>query len=188
MLAALARRRPVVHIASHFSFFRPGDDARSFLLLGDGSVMTLAEMKSQMSCGVETADVVGLQHGGATAGRGPARDRCFCRVGAAAGCEGGDGDLMAVGGRQCAMADAGLSQAAGSGIVKAEAFRAQLGLLRGSARVSASKKERKAESPSVVIIPTDGQRAESKTRAEHHARRGEEGAAMKKRTRPEETF
>lgn len=43
----LAKQRPVlVHVASHFSF-RPGDDAQSFLLLGDGTTLTLSEMKRQ---------------------------------------------------------------------------------------------------------------------------------------------
>jgi CHAT domain-containing protein len=46
MLTALRRKRPVVHIASHFSF-RPGDEERSFLLLGDGTAFTLAEMKRE---------------------------------------------------------------------------------------------------------------------------------------------
>ncbi|HWT01789.1 MAG TPA: CHAT domain-containing protein [Pyrinomonadaceae bacterium] len=46
MLAALKQKRPLVHIASHFAF-RPGDEARSFLLLGDGQPLTLAEMKEQ---------------------------------------------------------------------------------------------------------------------------------------------
>jgi CHAT domain-containing protein/Tfp pilus assembly protein PilF len=46
MLSALRRKRPVVHIASHFSF-RPGDEERSFLLVGDGTAFTLAEMKQQ---------------------------------------------------------------------------------------------------------------------------------------------
>jgi CHAT domain-containing protein/Tfp pilus assembly protein PilF len=35
----------VVHVASHFQF-SPGDDQRSFLLLGDGSRLTLADIKS----------------------------------------------------------------------------------------------------------------------------------------------
>ena len=54
MLKKLSAKRPVVHIASHFSF-RPGDDARSFLLLGDGTAFTLADMKKQkdMFAGVE---------------------------------------------------------------------------------------------------------------------------------------
>ena len=54
MIDALKLHRPVVHIASHFSF-RPGDEARSFLLLGDGTAMTLEEMKRQndLFAGVE---------------------------------------------------------------------------------------------------------------------------------------
>ena len=46
MLEALKQKRPLVHIASHFSF-RAGDEARSFLLLGDGTAFTLADMKSE---------------------------------------------------------------------------------------------------------------------------------------------
>lgn len=46
MLEALRKKRPLVHIASHFAF-RPGDDARSFLLMGDGTAFTLAEMKRE---------------------------------------------------------------------------------------------------------------------------------------------
>jgi CHAT domain-containing protein len=42
---ALKRHRPLVHISSHFSF-HPGDDLRSFLLLGDG-FLTLNELKKQ---------------------------------------------------------------------------------------------------------------------------------------------
>ena len=51
---ALKERRPLVHIASHFSF-RPGDDSRSFLLLGDSTVLPLNEMKKQerLFAGVE---------------------------------------------------------------------------------------------------------------------------------------
>lgn len=44
---SLAERRPtLVHVASHFSF-RPGDDTQSFLLLGDGTALTLNEMKGR---------------------------------------------------------------------------------------------------------------------------------------------
>lgn len=54
MLEKLELKRPVVHIASHFSF-KPGDDGRSFLVLGDGTAFTLADMKQQkdMFAGVE---------------------------------------------------------------------------------------------------------------------------------------
>jgi CHAT domain-containing protein len=51
---ALKQHRPLVHIASHFSF-RPGDDSRSFLLLGNSTALTLNEMKKQekLFAGVE---------------------------------------------------------------------------------------------------------------------------------------
>jgi CHAT domain-containing protein/Tfp pilus assembly protein PilF len=44
MLAALKQHRPLVHIASHFKF-APGNEAKSFLLLGDETVFSLNEMK-----------------------------------------------------------------------------------------------------------------------------------------------
>lgn len=43
---AMKRHRPLVHVSSHFSF-RPGDGARSFMLLGDGTALTLDEMKNR---------------------------------------------------------------------------------------------------------------------------------------------
>lgn len=43
---ASKRRHQLVHIASHFSF-RPGNDTQSFLLLGDGTALTLNEMLRQ---------------------------------------------------------------------------------------------------------------------------------------------
>ena len=42
----MKQRRPLVHISSHFMFW-PGDDSRSFLLLGDGTALTLNELKKQ---------------------------------------------------------------------------------------------------------------------------------------------
>ncbi|MEW6129177.1 MAG: CHAT domain-containing protein [Acidobacteriota bacterium] len=42
--AALRQKVPVVHIASHFQF-KPGNETNSFLLLGDGSHLSLAELK-----------------------------------------------------------------------------------------------------------------------------------------------
>jgi len=58
---------------------------------------------------------------------------------------------------------------AGVGMMKAEALRkAQLALLRGSARISASRKARKAgaDAARVVIIKAESRRGESKTRAD----------------------
>jgi CHAT domain-containing protein len=45
MRQTLLKHYPVVHIASHFNF-QPGNETKSFLLLGDGGHLTLAEMKS----------------------------------------------------------------------------------------------------------------------------------------------
>lgn len=45
---ALKRHPPIVHISSHF-LFRPGDEFRSFLLLGDGNILTLSELQEQQN-------------------------------------------------------------------------------------------------------------------------------------------
>lgn len=45
MQAELRRRYPAVHIASHFKI-APGNETDSFLLLGDGAQLTLAEIKT----------------------------------------------------------------------------------------------------------------------------------------------
>jgi CHAT domain-containing protein len=45
MLAALRRGYRVVHIASHFQL-RPGDERASFMLLGDGSRLSIAQVKA----------------------------------------------------------------------------------------------------------------------------------------------
>ncbi len=54
MISTLKKHRPLVHIASHFKF-KAGDEANSFLLLGDGTAFTLDEMKRQkdLFAGVE---------------------------------------------------------------------------------------------------------------------------------------
>jgi CHAT domain-containing protein len=45
MLAGLRQRPPVVHVASHFQF-APGNETASALLLGDGTFLSLAQIKS----------------------------------------------------------------------------------------------------------------------------------------------
>lgn len=44
LVTELGRRYPVVHLASHFAF-APGDKDNSFLLLGDGSKLTVSELE-----------------------------------------------------------------------------------------------------------------------------------------------
>lgn len=45
-IASVRSGRPLAHIASHF-YFRPGDESRSFLLLGDSTAFSLDEMKRE---------------------------------------------------------------------------------------------------------------------------------------------
>ncbi|MBL8212941.1 MAG: CHAT domain-containing protein [Bryobacterales bacterium] len=45
MLAGLRARPPVVHVASHFQF-QPGNETDSALLLGDGKLLSLAQIKA----------------------------------------------------------------------------------------------------------------------------------------------
>ncbi|HET9786894.1 MAG TPA: CHAT domain-containing protein, partial [Pyrinomonadaceae bacterium] len=45
MLSGLRQRPPVVHVASHFQF-APGNETNSALLLGDGTFLSLAQIKS----------------------------------------------------------------------------------------------------------------------------------------------
>lgn len=46
MLAVLKKQNPVVHISSHFKI-QPGDLARSFLVLGDGTAFSLFDMREE---------------------------------------------------------------------------------------------------------------------------------------------
>jgi CHAT domain-containing protein/Tfp pilus assembly protein PilF len=46
MRAGLARGFPVLHLASHFKF-TPGTEADSFLLLGDGNLLTLRQLREE---------------------------------------------------------------------------------------------------------------------------------------------
>jgi CHAT domain-containing protein len=46
MKEGLRKRYPLVHIASHFKF-TPGDDTKSYLVLGDGSHLPLSEVRLQ---------------------------------------------------------------------------------------------------------------------------------------------
>ena len=50
--SALRERYPVIHIASHFQF-QPGDETKSFLLLGDGQTLSIATLKGYQFAGIE---------------------------------------------------------------------------------------------------------------------------------------
>jgi CHAT domain-containing protein/Flp pilus assembly protein TadD len=61
--AGIAQAYPIIHIASHFQF-TPGSMDDSFLLLGDGSHMTLAEFRTKLNLnGVEMLTLSACQTG-----------------------------------------------------------------------------------------------------------------------------
>ena len=166
MLTALGRRRPVVHIASHFSF-RPGDETRSFLLLGDGSVMTLAEMKAQrdLFAGVELLTLSACNTAAQQADADGREIDAFAELAQRLGANAVMATLWPLADESSPwlMREFYRRRQLGGGMVKAEALRqAQLALLRGTARIKPSGKRRR-EAQTIVVT---GERSENQTRAD----------------------
>lgn len=135
MRSALRSRYPVVHIASHF-VSQPGDAAASFLLLGDGKRLTLADIKTGTNLfgGVELLALSACD----TATGGAAADgrevECFGGVAQRQGAKAVIATLWEVADRstQMLMQDFYRRRNAQPGVPKAELLRqAQLTLLRG---------------------------------------------------------
>ncbi len=136
MRAALSARIPLIHVASHFKF-NPGTEVDSFLVLGDGSRLSLRELR-ESGYNFRGVDLLTLS-------------ACETAVGGGADANGreveGFGALAQQRGARAVMATlwpvADIStgvimqrfyrlRADGAGMSKAEALRqAQLGLLRG---------------------------------------------------------
>jgi CHAT domain-containing protein len=167
MLSALGQKRPLVHISSHFSF-RPGDEARSFLLLGDGTAMTLEEMKQHagMFAGVElltlSACNTAAQHADANGREIDGFAELAQRLGAAS--------VMATlwpvadSSTPWLMREFYQTRESASGLNKAEAVkRAQLALLSGTARAEPLPDVQKgAPSPVRIIVgPKENKRDDS---------------------------
>jgi len=57
--AVIRERYPVLHIASHFRL-EPGDNNRSYLLLGDGSTLSLEEFRKQRAFKMRGVDLLTL--------------------------------------------------------------------------------------------------------------------------------
>ncbi len=163
MLAALKTKYPLVHIASHFSF-RPGDESRSFLLMGDGSAFTLDEMKAEANlfAGVELltlsacntaaqrADAVGREIDG------------FAELAQRLGAGAVMATLWSVADSSTPqlMKDFYAARQAQTGTTKAEALRqAQIALLNGTVVINQNSSAEKAANKSPVIVVTkDGKR------------------------------
>ena len=172
MLAALRRRRPVVHIASHFSF-RPGDEARSFLLLGDGSVLTLAEMKAQkdLFAGVELLTLSACNTAAQQADADGREIDAFAELAQRLGANAVMATLWPLADESAPrlMGEFYRKRQAGGGMVKAEALReAQLALLTGNARIKFSNKPRRAgpDPARVAIVSKAEQRGGRGTRSD----------------------
>ena len=161
MLAALKLKRPLVHISSHFSF-RPGDEARSFLLLGDGTAMTLEEMKRHpgLFAGVE---LLTLSACNTAAQRADANGReidGFAELAQRLGA----GSVMATlwpvadNSTPWLMREFYQTRQSGNGLTKAEAIRrAQLALLNGTAQTEPLPEARKGDSSPVKIVITSNE-------------------------------
>jgi CHAT domain-containing protein len=151
----MKEHRPLVHISSHFSF-RPGDEARSFLVLGDGTPMTLAQMKRHTGLfeGVEllvlSACNTAAQQSGVEGREIDGFAELAQRLGAAS--------VMATlwpvadNGTPWLMREFYETRQSGAGLAKAEALRlAQLALLNGSARVTPLPERKKGPSEPVRL-------------------------------------
>jgi CHAT domain-containing protein/Tfp pilus assembly protein PilF len=171
MLAALKQKRPLVHISSHFAF-RPGDEARSFLLLGDGTAMTLEEMKQQtdLFAGVELLTLSACNTAAQQAGANGREIDGFAELAQRLGA----GSVMATlwpvadNSTPWLMREFYQTRQQGNGLTKAEAFRrAQLALLNGTAQTKPLPEGQKgASSPvQIVITPNDSKRDSGGTRA-----------------------
>jgi CHAT domain-containing protein len=171
MLAALQQKRPLVHISSHFSF-RPGDEARSFLLLGDGTAMTLEEMKTHLGLfsGVELLTLSACNTAAQQEGNGREIDG-FAELAQRLGAASVMATLWPVADNSTPwfMREFYQSRQTGAGLSKAEAVRrAQLALLNGTAETRPLPAGEKGTSQPVQIVigEKDAKRDSSGTRAD----------------------
>lgn len=159
MISALKQRPPLVHISSHFSF-RPGDEARSFLLLGDGTAMTLEEMKKHLGLfsGVELLTLSACNTAAQQEGNGREIDG-FAELAQRLGAASVMATLWPVADNSTPwlMREFYQSRQSGQGLSKAEAFRrAQLALLNGTAETKPLPAGQKGASPPIRIVIGEG--------------------------------
>jgi CHAT domain-containing protein/tetratricopeptide (TPR) repeat protein len=145
--SALRLRYPVVHIASHFAF-KPGDETDSYLLLGDGSRLSLTKIKSSTNLfsGVDllTLSACDTASGG-TGGDGKEVEG-FGVLAQRQGAKAVVASLWPVAdaSTRLLMQEFYRLRGEGEGMTKAEALRrAQVALLRGDAGVNDAGRERR---------------------------------------------
>ena len=172
MVAALKQKRPVVHVSSHFSF-RPGDEARSFLLLGDGTAMTLEEMKqdTDLFAGVELLTLSACNTAAQQVGANGREIDGFAELAQRLGAGSVIATLWPVADNSTPwlMRTFYETRQNGNRLSKSEAIRqAQLALLNGNADTKPLPEVQKgAASPvKIVIIPNDDKRDSDSARSE----------------------
>lgn len=134
--AALRERAPLVHVASHFQF-RPGNDVDSFLLLGDGSRLTVADLRRATNI-FEGVELLTMSACNTAIGTSDARGEEFESFGAWAQLNGAKSVVASLWPVADASTRAFMQQfyraRVESRLSKADAMRtAQLALLRGAA-------------------------------------------------------
>jgi CHAT domain-containing protein len=153
MRAALRERYPLVHIASHFSF-QPGNETNSFLLLGDGSRLPLSLIKSSMNLfgGVELLTLSACDTATGGVGADGKEVEGFAVLAQRQGAKAVVASLWPVADQSTRLLMEKFYRArdAQQGTPKAEALRrAQLALLRGGEKESASGENKRGMSLSV---------------------------------------
>ncbi|HEV3467827.1 MAG TPA: CHAT domain-containing protein, partial [Pyrinomonadaceae bacterium] len=145
--AGLRQRFPLVHVASHFAF-RPGNEADSFLLLGDGTRLSLSQIKVSQNLfgGVELLTLSACDTATGGGGADGKEVEGFAVLAQRQGAKAVVASLWPVADastRLLMQSFYGLRNA-GAGMLKAEALRrSQLALLRGEAGAGAADASRR---------------------------------------------
>jgi CHAT domain-containing protein/tetratricopeptide (TPR) repeat protein len=134
--AGLRQRFPLIHIASHFNFI-PGNETDSFLLLGDGQRLSLAQLKSAQNLfgGVELLTLSACDTANGGAGSDGKEVEGFAVLAQRQGAKAVIASLWPVADRSTRLLMQNFYQLrnAQAGLPKAEALRqAQIALLRGT--------------------------------------------------------
>jgi CHAT domain-containing protein len=144
--AGLRQRVPLIHIASHFNFI-PGNETDSFLLLGDGQRLSLAQLKSAQNLfgGVELLTLSACDTANGGAGSDGKEVEGFAVLAQRQGAKAVIASLWPVADRSTRLLMQNFYQLrnAQAGLPKAEALRqAQIALLRGTASDTAAGMQR----------------------------------------------
>ncbi|HWS53192.1 MAG TPA: CHAT domain-containing protein [Pyrinomonadaceae bacterium] len=144
--AGLRQRFPLVHVASHFAF-QPGREADSFLLLGDGTRLSLAQIKVAQNLfgGVELLTLSACDTATGGAGADGKEVEGFAVLAQRQGAKAVVASLWPVAdaSTRLLMQEFYGLRDAGEGMLKAEALRrSQLALLRGGASAEGASASR----------------------------------------------